>query len=638
MTDPGPPGVYIVELPASGPIAGVGTSTAAFIGAAGKGPLLTPTQLVNLTQFRSAFGEPLTDPRAQLAPAVRGFFENGGTRAYVVRVGTATRAELVLDGRGASAGPALVVRAKEEGPAGNDITVQVRDAEIVGSGQGCAVTRAEATATAVAGDRVTFADAAEAGRFRTGDVVSLAGGNDRFEVARVDGADVVLTRTLPTGAAVGAVRVADLVAGQQALRLQNAAGVERGSTVRLAQGNKNETGVVTAVTGDRVTLEKGLTNGYALAGNDDPVTVTTLEFGLVVRRGGREEVLDRLSMNRRHSRYVLTAARSELVDVTLPDPPSTTAPPDDRPKTGNARNLASGAPDDLATLALSHFEAALATLRKVDDVSIVCVPGQTGADVQQAVIGHCEQMQDRFAVLDSVRGAPPSGAGSVLDQRAGVESSRGFAALYYPWLTVPDLAGGAEPLLVPPSGHVAGIYARSDTERGVHKAPANELVRGAGGLERVLEDGEQFTLNVEGVNALRVFAGKARPVVWGARTTAPKEATAFRYVNVRRLLLFIEESIKEGIRWAVFQPNDLALRKALVRTVTEFLTRVWSSGALFGATAAEAFYVVCDDELNPPDVRDLGQLVMEVGVAPVRPAEFVIVRIGVWSGATSEEG
>jgi hypothetical protein len=638
MTDPGPPGVYIVELPATGPIAGVGTSTAAFIGAAQKGPLLTPTLTVNWTQFKAAFGEHLADPRAHLAPAVRGFFENGGTSAYVVRVGTATRAELPLEDRSPAGHPCLVVRALEEGPGGAETTVEVRDAQIVPAEQDCTVVRAQATATAVAGDRVTLEDPEAAGRFRPGDLVQIEGVDGRSEVTGVEGDTLVLAAALPAGTAPGPVRIADLAAGQQTVRLRNAGGIERGSVVRLAQGNRNEAAVVASVSDDRVELAQGLTRGFPLAENSDAVRVTTLEFGLTVRRGAVVEDLSPLSMDRRHSRSVLAAARSEIVEVALPDPPTTTPPPDDRPKVAAARPLQGGTADDLGQLGPSHVEAALAELRKVDDVSIVCVPGNTDPDVQQKVIGHCEQMQDRFAVLDATRGAPPSGTGSVLDQRGKLDSARGYAALYYPWLLVPDPAGGPEPLLVPPSGHVAGIYARSDTERGVHKAPANELVRGARGLERVLEDGEQTELNKKGVNALRVFAGRARPVVWGARTTAPPEATTWRYVNVRRLMLFIEESIQEGIRWAVFEPNDLSLRKALVRTVSEFLERVWSSGALFGATPAEAFYVVCDDELNPPDVRELGQLVMEVGVAPVRPAEFVIVRIGVWPGAGSDEG
>jgi phage tail sheath protein FI len=245
-------------------------------------------------------------------------------------------------------------------------------------------------------------------------------------------------------------------------------------------------------------------------------------------------------------------------------------------------------------------------------------------------------MGDRFAILDSAFNIAPFGPGSILTQRAAVESKRGYAALYYPWIRIQDPSSltGDETLLVPPSGHLAGIFARSDNTRGVHKAPANELIRSAVGLERILDDTEQGELNIEGINVLRIFAGKVRPIVWGARTTAPRDETAYRYVNVRRLLLFVEESIQEGIQWAVFEPNDLTLWKKLNRTISEFLTRVWRAGALFGATSDQAFYVKIDEELNPPSVRNLGQVIIEIGIAPVRPAEFVIVRIGLWDGGS----
>ena len=187
-------------------------------------------------------------------------------------------------------------------------------------------------------------------------------------------------------------------------------------------------------------------------------------------------------------------------------------------------------------------------------------------------------------------------------------------------------------MLAPPSGHLAGAFARVDNSRGVHKAPANEIVRGALGLERALSDPQQEILNPEGVNAIRVFPGQARPVIWGARTTVAPDVTDWVYVNVRRLLLYIEESIQESLRWAVFEPNDLALWQKLKRTITAFLTGVWRDGALFGATAEEAFLVRIDEALNPPSSRALGRLFVEIKVAPVRPAEFIVVRIGLWDG------
>jgi phage tail sheath protein FI len=184
-------------------------------------------------------------------------------------------------------------------------------------------------------------------------------------------------------------------------------------------------------------------------------------------------------------------------------------------------------------------------------------------------------------------------------------------------------------LTKPPSGHIAGVMSRSDNQRGVHKAPANEPVRGAVDLAYTLNDTEQGALNQRGINALRVFPGQP-PLVWGARTLT--DGTTWRYVNVRRLFSFVEDSILAGVRWAVFEPNNTGLWKGLERSIVEFLTRVWQSGALFGRTAAEAFYVKIDEELNPQAVRALGEVFVEIGMAPVRPAEYVVVRIGIQDG------
>jgi phage tail sheath protein FI len=176
------------------------------------------------------------------------------------------------------------------------------------------------------------------------------------------------------------------------------------------------------------------------------------------------------------------------------------------------------------------------------------------------------------------------------------------------------------------------VFARSDGERGIHKAPANTDVQGVSGLEQRLSDGQHGPLNLKGINVLRIFPGAGQVTVWGARTTVDPNITDWLYINVRRLMLYIEESIEEGIRWAVFEPNNLALWQKLKRTISEFLTRVWRDGALFGDTADKAFYVRIDEALNPPTTRAIGQLYIEIGVAPVRPAEFIIVRIGLWDG------
>jgi hypothetical protein len=183
-------------------------------------------------------------------------------------------------------------------------------------------------------------------------------------------------------------------------------------------------------------------------------------------------------------------------------------------------------------------------------------------------------------------------------------------------------------MLMPPSGHLAGVWARNDNTRGVHKAPANEVVRGVTNLAYTVTKSEQDTLNPIGVNCLRAFPGMGYRV-WGARTLSSDPA--WRYINVRRLFNYIETSLQRGTMWAVFEPNDTRLWARLRRDVTNFLTGVYRDGALFGASPSQAFYVKCDDELNPPESRDLGRVIIEIGIAPVKPAEFIIFRISQWS-------
>ena len=282
-----------------------------------------------------------------------------------------------------------------------------------------------------------------------------------------------------------------------------------------------------------------------------------------------------------------------------------------------------GVPEDLTTLGDQDLIDALDTLREIDDVNMISIPdcmaglpGVTAANVQQAIITHCEQMADRFGVLDAlapVAGQPLFGTGSVDEQRNGLDTERGYAALYYPWLQVRP-AGRGDPVLVPPSGHVCGIFARSDNSKGVHKAPANELVNGALGVQRLMSDVDQGQLNIRGINVLRVFGAGGRVTLWGARTTATNRN--WQYVNVRRLFLYCEESIQEGIRWAVFEPNNPSLWKKLKRSISEFLMRSFRDGAFGGATPEDSFYVRIDEALNPESERRLGRLYIEIGIRP----------------------
>ena len=273
-------------------------------------------------------------------------------------------------------------------------------------------------------------------------------------------------------------------------------------------------------------------------------------------------------------------------------------------------------------------------LAPVDEVTMVVMPdvmtlngdGKQLRDLQGKMIAHCENAGDRVAILDAPPDLSPQ---EVLEWRmdtAGYDSK--MSALYYPWIEVMDPLT-KRPLMVPPSGHIAGVWSRVDSARGVHKAPANEVIMGANGLGFQVTHAEQGGLNKVGINCVRSFPGRGIRI-WGARTLSSDPE--WRYINVRRLFNYISESVMEGTQWSVFEPNDETLWTSLRIAVSNFLTRVWRDGALFGTTPAEAFYVKCDAETNPPEVVEAGQVVCEIGIAPVKPAEFVIFRLSQFTG------
>lgn len=280
-------------------------------------------------------------------------------------------------------------------------------------------------------------------------------------------------------------------------------------------------------------------------------------------------------------------------------------------------------------------------LEAVDDVTMVAVPDLMSAyqrgelnleavqAVQLAIISHCEQMGDRVAILDPPPGLNAQQIKEWRMDKAGYDSR--FAALYWPWPKAFDPASGQN-IHVPPSGHVAGIWARNDESRGVHKAPANEVVRGAISLETQITKAEHDLLNPVGINCIRAFPGRGIRI-WGARTLSSDPA--WRYLNIRRYFNYLEESILLGTQWVVFEPNDQALWAKIRRTISAFLVNEWRHGALFGANADQAFYVKCDDETNVAESIDVGQVICEIGVAPVKPAEFVVFRLAQFSGGTS---
>jgi uncharacterized protein len=272
---------------------------------------------------------------------------------------------------------------------------------------------------------------------------------------------------------------------------------------------------------------------------------------------------------------------------------------------------------DLTTPAeeLEKFEA-------IDEITLVAVPGAI-TDVQHnAIITHCSKLRDRFAILDGVESASPGDISVIRPVGRSKEAS--YAALYYPWIKVFDPVTQAA-IVVPPSGHIAGMYSRSDGARGVFKTPANEVLLGALDTSKPISKAMQDGLNPESINAIRTFNGAVK--VWGGRTMADEGAAEFRYISTRRLMNFLRESIDDGTQWVVFEPNSPALWQRISRTIDDFLLTQWQAGALFGETAKQAYFVKCDKDTNPPQLRELGQVVTEIGVAIVKPAEFVIFRI-----------
>ncbi|MBN1439675.1 MAG: phage tail sheath subtilisin-like domain-containing protein [Anaerolineales bacterium] len=275
----------------------------------------------------------------------------------------------------------------------------------------------------------------------------------------------------------------------------------------------------------------------------------------------------------------------------------------------------------------------LHALRNIEEISIVAIPGRTSMKIQNALINHCEQARYRFAVLDGPQ-PPKDTLTDVQDLRQQFDTK--YAAIYYPWLVIPDpyptnLAKVGN-YTIPPSGHLLGIYARTDIERGVHKAPANEVVRGITGLQRLINKEQQDILNPYpvNINVIRDFRPNNRGIrVYGGRVITSD--SDWKYVNVRRLLIFIEASIERGLQWVVFEPNAEPLWARVRRSISNFLTLVWRNGALEGTKPEEAYFVKCDRTTMTQTDIDSGRLICLIGVAPVKPAEYVIIRIGLWT-------
>lgn len=365
-------------------------------------------------------------------------------------------------------------------------------------------------------------------------------------------------------------------------------------------------------------------------------------FTLRVRVGDEEpEVYENMSLGKQGAQTTVETVNQKSKLIRLVELKTSGTSVERAPEFGTF-TLKAPAMTTLPQATSEHFRGSAAErsgvegLEVADDVTMVCCPDIMSAyeagildrdgvkRAQLAMISHCETMGDRLAILDSLPGLSPQEVKKWRMEETNYDSK--FAVLYYPWI---EVDGGGRSLAIPPSGHMAGIYARNDNERGVHKAPANEIVGGASKVITQVTKGEQDTLNPNGVNCIRSFTGRGLRV-WGARTLSSDPA--WRYVNVRRLFNYVEKSIERGTQWVVFEPNDPDLWARVKRDVTAFLTGAWRDGMLFGGSPEEAFFVKCDEELNPSDVRDRGQLFIDIGLAPVKPAEFVIFRLSQWAG------
>lgn len=516
------PGVYMEEVDrGTKPIEAVGTAVAAFLGYTERasetrnGETVSlvgkPTLVTNWSQYIQKFGGFVAG--AYTPDAVYGYFANGGSICYIVSVKTlgssadpelATAAKVVVNSEGEKGAKLLEFSAREGGPAGNRIEVEIKG-EPAAEGEGGKGKSSEFTL-----------------------------------IIKVDGQPAETFPGVTTGK--GDQNVATVVQTKSKLVTVNVVGK---ADLAPAGGS------------------------FALAGGEIKTKAITLKDyqGNVAERRGM-------------------GGLEPLTDVTMLIAP------------------------DL----MSSYQAGEIDMKGVQAV-------------QQAMIDYCELVRYCFAILDAPPGMMPQEIKEWRDQ-VNYDSTR--AALYYPWIEIADMTGNnGRTRLVPPSGHMAGVYARTDATRGVHKAPANEIVRGALGLEVVVTKGEHDLLNPKGINVIRTFPGRGIRV-WGARTLTSDPA--WRYVSVRRLFSMIENSIENGTQWVVFEPNDPFLWGRVRRDVNAFLTMVWRSGALFGVTPDQAFYVKCDAETNPPEARDVGQMVVEIGIAPVKPAEFVIFRVSQWSG------
>lgn len=549
--------------------------------------------------------------------------------------------------------PRLRVVAKSEGDwggngeSGNGLSVRVRP--MVGA------TLKIMSDPTIGGNPFTTTITADAAAGATSLTVANVTGLAVADRVSIDGAEYAITavaaatltipppgvpagRTWAIGTVVRRLRPANnTAAAAPTINVRNASQLYVGALVEIDNSTQKEIFTVASVTGDTVTLSGSLANAYF---EDHKLRVIEAEVHVRYRRDHLTESEESFSnlhlVDDGSSNHIVTHVndRSALIDLQTGDgfsadtlqefpsvPPATVPNPEsywlDLP--GGADNLGGLSVDDFVGVdGGSGNRTGIQALEDIDEISICLAPGMWSSTVHSALIQHCETLKDRFAVIDSQDDLDIE---RIREVREIIDTK--YAALYYPWIEVrdPSVRRNVE---IAPSGHMAGIYARVDVERGVHKAPANEVIRGITKIAQDVTKREQDLLNPKGINALRFFPGRGNRV-WGARTLSSD--SSWKYINVRRLFIFVEESIDEGTQFVVFEPNDEPLWARVRQTITNFLTTVWRSGALQGTKPDEAFFVKCDFTTMTQDDIDNGRLICVIGIAPVKPAEFVIFRI-----------
>ena len=575
------PGVYVEEYDSGAtPMQGVSTSTAGFVGLAERGPVIGQPQLVtSFADYKRIYGGYLSDAayggNRFLPYAVEQFFANGGARAYIMRAvpGDAKAATLTTG--------VLKLTAANPGAWAEDMRVTIAPAS-----------KAKTQVLAVSGADLTLKNA---DGFNPGDVVELFDGRTAAHATIKSVLDRVVTLDAPC-----TLDVADTKVG-------------------TAKYIKTCEITVTARLGDNVetfenlSLKPGALNNICVkTAKSDLITVEVLEIKAAAPAPAKEKDKD---------------------GKEAPAPAPTAAPTLPYDLCGGTGSelvltLQGGSNGSVLTASSDTFlgkddgpgrRTGLQAFLENSNVSIMAIPGITAPEVQAALIGFCESKKSCFAILDVPMELKKTN--DVANFRDMYDST--YAAMYHPWLEMYD-AGAKRSAYFPPSGAMAGIYARTDIERGVHKAPANEVVRGCTGLSCAYNEGEQDILNPIGVNLIRAFTGRGIRV-WGARTISSNGL--WKYLNVRRLFIYVEESIKANTNWVVFEPNSTALWSRVTRTIEAFLATCWRDGALAGSTPSEAFFVECGPTTMTQDDIDNGRLICQIGIAPVKPAEFVIFRI-----------